>query len=270
MITRSIINVKKQNYLVAISKTSLYHILMHKKLIFIVGIVFILLSSLLITAVIFQGVFKPQNIVPSHAEEGWLAIEENDSRFEYNTQCWQTCQTGPGSGANYSPRGGYCKTTPTTTSCKDFSGKATLNMNGKGIKFDKIRVGYLTGLNRGSKDVYIDGVKVASINTNSSTWKLESSQNTPWESSALSCAEHKIEISGGSKIGSQGTFFTLDYIDVHQCSTSSNNTTVSTNCQGNGNASAKCFDCYKDSTGDQINMLDYACFVKYYGQNVGK
>ena len=41
-------------------------------------------------------------------------------------------------------------------------------------------------------------------------------------------------------------------------------------CQGNKNPSVKCFDCVKDITHDQINMLDYSCFAKYFNQNVGK
>ncbi len=41
-------------------------------------------------------------------------------------------------------------------------------------------------------------------------------------------------------------------------------------CQGNQNAPAKCFDCLKDNSNDQINQLDFAsCFKKFYGQNVG-
>lgn len=43
-----------------------------------------------------------------------------------------------------------------------------------------------------------------------------------------------------------------------------------TKCQGNKLPSAKCFDCVKDNTNDQINMLDYSCFAKYFNQNVGK
>lgn len=42
-------------------------------------------------------------------------------------------------------------------------------------------------------------------------------------------------------------------------------------CQGNKNASARCFDCKKDSeTESQINILDFSCFAKFYGSNVGK
>lgn len=41
-------------------------------------------------------------------------------------------------------------------------------------------------------------------------------------------------------------------------------------CQDNPNASARCFDCKKDSEGDQVNILDFSCFAKWYGQDVGK
>lgn len=41
-------------------------------------------------------------------------------------------------------------------------------------------------------------------------------------------------------------------------------------CQGNVNAPAKCFSCLKDVGGDQVNILDFACFAKWFGQNVGK
>lgn len=42
-------------------------------------------------------------------------------------------------------------------------------------------------------------------------------------------------------------------------------------CQGNPNAVAKCFDCYRDATASGVvNILDFACFTKFYGQTVGK
>lgn len=45
-------------------------------------------------------------------------------------------------------------------------------------------------------------------------------------------------------------------------------------CQGNADAPAKCFDCKKDSTtnasSSEINILDFSCFAKYYGKEVGK
>ncbi|MBI3559067.1 hypothetical protein HY085_01610 [Candidatus Gottesmanbacteria bacterium] len=41
-------------------------------------------------------------------------------------------------------------------------------------------------------------------------------------------------------------------------------------CQGNQNASAKCFDCQKDTGTSIINQLDFAsCFKKFYGKDVG-
>jgi hypothetical protein len=45
-------------------------------------------------------------------------------------------------------------------------------------------------------------------------------------------------------------------------------------CQGNPDAPAKCFDCKKDSStnasSSEINILDFSCFAKYYGKEVGK
>ena len=41
-------------------------------------------------------------------------------------------------------------------------------------------------------------------------------------------------------------------------------------CQGNGNSPAKCFDCKKDSGTDEVNILDFSCFTKFYGKDVGK
>lgn len=44
---------------------------------------------------------------------------------------------------------------------------------------------------------------------------------------------------------------------------------ISSVCQGNLGSSARCFDCKKDSeTTSQINILDFACFSKYYGKKV--
>ena len=42
-------------------------------------------------------------------------------------------------------------------------------------------------------------------------------------------------------------------------------------CQGKGNSPAKCFDCKKDATASsEVNILDFQCFTKFYGQTVGK
>lgn len=41
-------------------------------------------------------------------------------------------------------------------------------------------------------------------------------------------------------------------------------------CQGNANAQAKCFKCESGSNkNNPIGILDFQCFAKYYGQNVG-
>lgn len=45
-------------------------------------------------------------------------------------------------------------------------------------------------------------------------------------------------------------------------------------CQGNTDAPARCFDCKRDNTSNagssEINILDFSCFAKYYGKEVGK
>jgi hypothetical protein len=45
-------------------------------------------------------------------------------------------------------------------------------------------------------------------------------------------------------------------------------------CQGNTDAPARCFDCKRDnsasSSTSEINILDFSCFAKYYGKEVGK
>lgn len=42
-----------------------------------------------------------------------------------------------------------------------------------------------------------------------------------------------------------------------------------TKCQGNSDASAKCFDCKKDATPSSVvNVLDFSCFTKFYGKSV--
>ncbi len=44
-----------------------------------------------------------------------------------------------------------------------------------------------------------------------------------------------------------------------------------TECQGNASAQAKCFDCKKDASASSVvNILDFSCFTKFYGQNVGQ
>lgn len=44
-------------------------------------------------------------------------------------------------------------------------------------------------------------------------------------------------------------------------------------CQGNTDAPARCFDCKKDTSvnasASEINILDFSCFAKYYGKEVG-
>lgn len=43
-------------------------------------------------------------------------------------------------------------------------------------------------------------------------------------------------------------------------------------CQGNTDAPAKCFDCWKETAGSvsEVNVVDYSCFAKLYGKDVGK
>lgn len=52
------------------------------------------------------------------------------------------------------------------------------------------------------------------------------------------------------------------------------NPTEDLKCQGNTNAPARCFDCKKDlgpnSSSSEINILDFSCFAKFYGKEVGK
>lgn len=50
--------------------------------------------------------------------------------------------------------------------------------------------------------------------------------------------------------------------------------TADLECQGNTDAPARCFDCKRDlgpsSTTSEINILDFSCFAKFYGKEVGK
>jgi hypothetical protein len=50
--------------------------------------------------------------------------------------------------------------------------------------------------------------------------------------------------------------------------------TADLKCQGNTDAPARCFDCKRDtgpkSSTSEINILDFSCFAKFYGKEVGK
>ncbi|MCL4398002.1 hypothetical protein M1403_03170 [Patescibacteria group bacterium] len=66
-------------------------------------------------------------------------------------------------------------------------------------------------------------------------------------------------------------FLLVRGVNRPQNATSSKAAEVDSNkCQGNPHPPAKCFDCLKDNKNDKINILDRACFTKFYDQNVGK
>lgn len=244
----------------------------------IIIIIFASIALTILGVIIVKGVMQPQNAKQSKADEGWTQIEDTDSKITYyKPECWEmknkanSAANHPEYDINY--RGGTIRQSKNagTSGCSAIGNGdyntyiATLNTTGTGIKFDKIRVGYRKWTyGPPTENVLVDGQQNGQINAKDNDFNYNYTKDAPWESSQLSCGEHKIDL----KLGSSGNFG-LDFIDVHICSGSSD-TTVSTNCQGNGNASAKCFDCYKDTSGDQINMLDYACFVKFYNVNVGK
>lgn len=56
---------------------------------------------------------------------------------------------------------------------------------------------------------------------------------------------------------------------VETTSSTSTPSAKETKCQGNSKASGRCFSCKRDDPEDQLNIFDFSCFSKWYGDNVG-
>lgn len=252
--------------------------------------------------ILVRGVQKNQQAVPSRAADTWSAkYEDSDTaHFTYldDPRCWFNPTQGNPSGGTYHQADHSSSGKPY---CKPIDQEKAQFNPGNDVKFDQVRVGY-AGWSYGAKiDFSVDGTKTTTFDTNLSGVTGANRQAKTWDSPTFTCGAHTISLQKSP--GQNGTLtLTLDYIQIHVCSgsgsflTCQNNacavsstatatdpgclnknagdscssTSTDTDCQGNTNPSAKCFKCSDRNLPGQVGILDFACFAKYYGQDVGK
>ena len=160
------------------------------------------------------------------------------------------------------------------TVSKNLGGVAEVAFTGS-----KISVGLLGWVNRGNAEVFIDGVKVGSVDGYTGQVQL-----VKWNSQTLACGTHTLKITQSDTAGKNGgRIVALDYVEYSGCGSSGfvcakvagsggnqNGCTAAgqscslgpsevDTCWGNGGGNGRCYDCNADSV---VNILDFACFAK--------
>lgn len=99
-------------------------------------------------------------------------------------------------------------------------GSARLNFVG-----NKVSASFLTWVNRGIADIYVDGQKMASLDGYHAQVLRKS-----WTSEELSCGQHTIEIkhTGKTTAPQKGTYVVLDFFSYTPCDANSTGTPTST------------------------------------------
>lgn len=163
---------------------------------------------------------------------------------------------------------------------------------------DQVGVRLIQGGNRGYADVFIDDVKVDSLNMHTGGAILD----TPaWQSAKLACKEHTLKVTQSDKdVDNHGKLVAVDFLEYNKCSGTTGFacakvagagankdgcTTAGASCtqgggDGGGSSAAtavskcwgnpdgvggRCYDCNGDAT---INILDFSCFRKNWMQTV--
>lgn len=163
---------------------------------------------------------------------------------------------------------------------------ATLDLSSAGVNFDSIKIGAPTGSNRTSADVYVDGVKIGEDNTNAASYTTDFHNYLLWSSPSIACGQHTIKIVPNQRTGDGQKAFTLDFMDVHTCTSPTSLCTNDSSCPSGqvcqsgscvapaeasrcwGNTDGvggKCYDCNGDHV---INILDFSCFANRWQQNI--
>lgn len=233
----------------------------------------VIIVGLVATAfILLRGVYEPQTPLTPHAEAGWQRIEDTDSHFDWgginpnhqNLPYWDVLQ---GSSSN-----GYILSGGTLHTCRtdiNLGCQAQLTLPST-FSFNKIRLGSDWGPNRSSADIFVDGQKVGESDTQNAEAIKDYHNYQLWNSPSLSCSSHTIKIVPNGRTGTNAKAFDIDFIDIQTCSPLTPTPTPVTGdikCQGNPNSPVSCFDCKIDSTDQsQINILDFSCFSKFYGQ----
>lgn len=144
------------------------------------------------------------------------------------------------------------------------------------IYYDQITVGFPSRPNGTSGEVLLDGTSIGTINqTNSSI--IGNYNNYQLWTKNVPCGQHDLKFVPTWQTGNGNLAFALDFVRVRRCTPAGLTPTptptptrapIGSYCQGNPNAPAKCFSCYKDNPQDQVNILDFACFSNRFGQPV--
>lgn len=241
----------------------------------IVGVIGVVITILSLIYILVFGVGKSQSPLPSSASE-FQRIEDTDPKFDYGGN--NPNRPGYPFWDLHQESGDYVLSGDFAHACRtdiNLGCVAKLDLKSHSTPFNKIQLGFTTGKNRTSADIYIDGQKIAEVDSNSQTTITNFNNYSLWSSPAFSCGNHEIKIIPNGRTGTNAKSFDLDFVTIQPCTmqTPPPNPAPPTqdraNCQGNSNPSVKCFSCRKDSPTDQVNIFDFSCFSRWYGNNVG-
>lgn len=176
-------------------------------------------------AYIVYRVQTGQSIIPSFATAGKIVqIDDLDPRFKFVSSPSRTAAGYPrwdqvNSGGSYVLRGG------TAQQCNGLNNAgcyATLDLSNQNFAIDQITLGFSTGPNRTSVDLYVDDKKVASFDSHDSVYTIDYHNYKLWKSPAgsIDCGKHKIKLVPNQKTGTAQKAFTLDFADVRTCTPS--------------------------------------------------
>lgn len=212
----------------------------------------------------------------------WIEFDDKNPKFIFESgptrkAAGYTTWDLVSNGGDYVLRGGTARQCNGLNSVGCF---ATLGLTTETFNFDSFKIGFSSGPNRTEADIFVDGKKIGAADSFSSSNILNYNSYKLWTSptNSFGCGKHTIQIFPNQKTGTGQKAFTLDFLDVHTCTTTTpppptipppTTPTTTQKCQGNRDASAKCFSCRKDSPDDQINIFDFSCFSNQFGKSVG-
>lgn len=215
-----------------------------------------------------------------------VKLNDNAAEIKYDGP-WQYVKGGGGTSIMFQQDYHFAPAPlSASTVTKNLGASFTLKFTG-----DQVGVRLIQGGNRGYADVFIDDIKVNSLNMHTGGAILD----TPaWQSDKLVCKEHTLKVTqSDTDVDNHGKLVAVDFLEYSKCggttafacakvSGAGDNkdgcTAVGSTCAKTSAATAvskcwgnpdgvggRCYDCNGDAT---INILDFSCFRKNWMQTV--
>lgn len=173
-------------------------------------------------AYIVYRVQTGQSIIPSFAGAGSIVqIDDLDPRFKFVSSPTRTAAGYP-RWDQINSSGAYVLRNGTAQQCNGLNNAgcyAALDLSSQNFSIDEITLGFSTGPNRTSVDVYVDDKKIATFDSNDSSYITDYRNYKLWKSptGSITCGKHKIKLVPNQKTGTGQKAFTLDFADVKTC-----------------------------------------------------